>query len=85
MKIDRMEEVDCILDPSLQVICMSGALCHRLNLMYDPKVMLTMQSVNGGYNRSLGLVRNVPCTIGPITLHLQIHIIERASYNVLLG
>ena len=85
MKIDRTEEVDCILDPGSQVICMSGALCHRLNLMYDPKVTLTMQSANGGYDRSLGLVRNVPCTIGPITLYLQIHVIERASYDVLLG
>ncbi|EPS92720.1 hypothetical protein FOMPIDRAFT_1078700, partial [Fomitopsis schrenkii] len=44
-----------------------------------------MQSANGGVDRSLGLVKNVPCQIGPITLYLQIHVIQRASYDVLLG
>ena len=85
LTIDKSEDVDCILDPGSQVICMSAALCHKLGLMYDPMVTLSMQSANGGLDRSLGLIRNVPCSIGPITLYLQIHVIERASYDVLLG
>ncbi|TFY53763.1 hypothetical protein EVJ58_g9269 [Rhodofomes roseus] len=83
--IDRKEKVACILDPGSQVICMSEALCYHLGLAFDPTICLSMQSANGGVDRSLGLVHNVPCQVGPITLYLQIHVIRRASYDVLLG
>lgn len=85
LTIDRKEKVACILDPGSQVICMSEALCYHLGLSFDPTIVLSMQSANGGVDRSLGLVRNVPCQVGPITLYLQIHVIKRASYDVLLG
>ncbi|KZT63061.1 hypothetical protein DAEQUDRAFT_681052, partial [Daedalea quercina L-15889] len=85
LTIDRKEKVACILDPGSQVICMSEALCYHLGLSFDPTIILSMQSANGGVDLSLGLVRNVPCQVGPITLYLQIHVIKRASYDVLLG
>ncbi|KZT66696.1 hypothetical protein DAEQUDRAFT_746458 [Daedalea quercina L-15889] len=85
LTIDRKEKVACILDPGSQVICMSEALCYHLGLSFDPTIILSMQSTNGGVDRSLGLVRNVPCQVGPITLYLQIHVIKRASYDILLG
>jgi hypothetical protein len=49
---------------------MSEYVCNDLSLIYDPSVVLNMQSANGEVNQSLGLVHNVPMTIGKITLYL---------------
>ena len=53
--------------------------------VYDPAIKLNMQSANGTRDWSLGLARNVPFTIGTITLYLQVHIIDSPAYDILLG
>ena len=57
----------------------------ELGLIYDPAVILNMQSANGEVDRSLGLARNVPIQIGDITLYVQIHVIRNPAYDILLG
>ena len=59
--------------------------CMELGLIYDPAVILNMQSANGEVDRSLGLARNVPIQIGDITLYVQIHVICNPAYDILLG
>ena len=44
-----------------------------------------MQSANGKVDQSLGLARNIPFQIGPITLFLQAHVLCAPAYQVLLG
>jgi hypothetical protein len=44
-----------------------------------------MESANGHIEPSLGLARNVPCTLGGITFYLQIHVIQNPAYDMLLG
>ena len=53
--VDHQLKVECIIDPGSQVISMSEAVCLRLGLIYDPTVVLEMQSANGTTNYSLGL------------------------------
>lgn len=77
--------IESILDPGSQIISMSEAVCHELSLIYDPEVILTMQSANGTLDKSLGLARNVPVSIGDITLYLQIHVLRGPAYDILLG
>ena len=83
--INNKEEVDSIVDPSSQIVTMSEEVCHQLALAYDPDIKLNMQSAIGSINQSLGLARNVPCKLGPITLYLQIHVIRNPTYDILLG
>ncbi|ETW80155.1 hypothetical protein HETIRDRAFT_171353 [Heterobasidion irregulare TC 32-1] len=64
---------------------MSEGICNKLALIYDPEIVLNMQSANGEIDRSLGLARNVPFLISDITLYLQVHIIQNPAYDVLLG
>ena len=73
--VDHQQEVKCVIDPGSQVIAMSKGICNELALIYDPKIVLNMQSANGEIDKSLGLTRNVPFLIGDITLYLQVHII----------
>jgi len=78
-------KVESILDAGSQIIAMSEDVCHELSLAYDPTVILNMQSANGGVDPSLGLARNVPFLIGPLTFYLQVHVIRRPAYDILLG
>lgn len=83
--IDASEKTECILDPGCQIVAMSEQLCHSLCLAYDPSIKLNMISANGTTDWSLGLARNVPFTIGSMTLYMQTHIIRSPAYDVLLG
>jgi hypothetical protein len=83
--IDSTRRKECILDPGCQIIAMSEDTCHELALAYDPRIRLNMQSANGNTDWSLGLARNVPFTIGAITLYMQVHIINSPAYDILLG
>jgi len=83
--IDNTKRRECILDPGCQIVAMSEETCHALSLAYDPTIRLNMQSANGNTDWSLGLARNVPFTIGSVTLYMQVHIIASPAYDVLLG
>ena len=64
---------------------MAEDVCMDLTLIYDPAIILNMQSANGSIDKSLGLARNVPMRIGDITIYVQIHIIRNPAYDILLG
>ena len=83
--IDSTKRKECILDPGCQIVAMAEDVCHELSLVYDPTIRLNMQSANGSTDWSLGLARNVPFTIGSITLYMQVHIIGSPAYDILLG
>ena len=78
-------QVKSILDPGCQIVVMSEAVAVKIGLIYDPTVVLHMQSTNGQIDHSLGLARNVPFMIGDIPFYLQIHILCAPMYDVLLG
>jgi hypothetical protein len=83
--IDNQQQVEAIVDGGSQIIAMSEGVCHELALLYDPGIILRMQSANGAITPSLGLARNVPFRIGDIVLYLQVHILRNPAYDVLLG
>ncbi|KAG6881013.1 hypothetical protein C0995_003359, partial [Termitomyces sp. Mi166 len=56
--IDGKEEVECIVDSGSQIVSMSEEIAHHLGLVYDPMVVLNMQSANGAIDQSRGLARN---------------------------
>lgn len=83
--VDSTRRHECIVDPGCQIIAMADDVCHGLALAYDPKIRLRMQSANGTLDWSLGIARNVPFTLGTITLYMQVHIIPNPAYDILLG
>ena len=83
--VDSSQKKECTVDPGCQIIAMSENTCHSLGLAYDPMIRLNMESANGTFDWSMGLARNVPFTIGSVTLYLQVHVIRSPSYEILLG
>ncbi len=85
VKVDNQEVVECILDPGCQIVAMSDTVSHSLGIAYDPSIRIDMESANGTINQSLGIARNIPLQIGPITVHVQVHVIPSPAYDILLG
>jgi hypothetical protein len=83
--VDNNRKKECILDSGCQVVTMSKAVSHELGIPYDPTFRISMQSANGELDMSLGLARNVPFKIGPVTFYMQAHVIDSNAYEVLLG
>ena len=78
-------QVKSILDLGCHIVAMSEAVAVKVGLIYNPTVVLHMQSVNGQIDHSLGLACNVPFMIGDIPFYLQVHILCAPVYDVLLG
>jgi hypothetical protein len=85
LDINHQDTVESIIDPGSEIIAMSKDICHDLGLSYNPTIHMNLTSANGEVDQSLGLSCNVPCHIADITLFLQIHIVQKPAYNILLG
>ncbi|KAG6881484.1 hypothetical protein C0992_000969, partial [Termitomyces sp. T32_za158] len=85
LTVDNKSEVEAIVDSGSQIISMSADVANELGIIYNPAIHLNMQSANGTVDRSLGLAKNVECTIGDLTFYLQIHILRSPAYDILLG
>jgi hypothetical protein len=83
--INGVGEVESLLDPGSQIVSMSRAVAQMLQVPWDPDITVHMESANKSLEKTLGLAKNVPFVFGPITVYLQVHVIERVAYKVLLG
>jgi len=77
------EEV--LLDGGLQIVSMTKKVATANKVSWDPSLSIQMQSANGLLSRTCGLARNVPFTLGEVTVLLQVHVMDAAPYTVLLG
>jgi len=82
--ISEKSREESILDGGSQIVSMSKAAAESLGLTWDPKVLIHMQSTNRQFEKSLGLVKNIPFKFGTIVVYLQMHIINEPAYRVLL-
>ena len=83
--INGVGEVESLLDPGSQIVSMSRDVAMKLQVPWDPDIQVHMESANKTVEKTLGLAKNVPFVFGPITVYLQVHVIERVAYKVLLG
>jgi hypothetical protein len=83
--INGVGEVESLLDGGSQIVSMSRAVATALQVTWDPDITVHMESANKSLEKTLGLAKNVPFVFGPITVYLQVHVIEKVSYKVLLG
>jgi hypothetical protein len=83
--INRVGEVESLLDPGSQIVSMSKEVATALQVTWDPDIVVHMESANKSLEKTLGLAKNVPFVFGPITVYLQVHVIAKVAYKVLLG
>jgi hypothetical protein len=83
--INGVGQVESLLDPGSQIVSMSKEVAMALQIPWDPDIVVHMESANKTLEKTLGLAKNVPFVFGPITVYLQVHVIGKAAYKVLLG
>jgi len=83
--INHVGEVESLLDGGSQIVSMAKDVAVDLEIPWDPDITVQMQSANRSLEQTLGLAKNVPFLFGHITVYLQIHIMARPAYKVLLG
>ena len=54
-------------------------------ITWDPSLSIQLQSTNGSLSRTCGLAKNVPFTLGDVTVLLQAHVMVVVPYKILLG
>jgi hypothetical protein len=83
--INNVGEVESLLDGGSQIVSMSKEVAVELEIPWDPDITVQMQSANRTLEQTLGLAKNVPFLFGHITVYLQVHVMGRPAYKVLLG
>lgn len=78
-------EPECVLDGGAQVVLMRRDIWEKLQVPMTTNKAIRMESANTGLTTTLGLIENHPVQLGAITIYLQIHVVEEASFEVLLG
>jgi hypothetical protein len=76
---------EALLDNGSQIVSMSKEVAKSSQISWDPDSTINMQSANGQIESTCGLARNVPFRLGPITVYLQVHVMDTPAYRVLLG
>ena len=83
--INKSARAEVLLDTGSQICSMDADVARNLGLAWDPDVVIHLQSANRTVEKTLGLARNVEFDFGGVTAYIQLHIIRRPAYSVLLG
>lgn len=83
--IHRSARAEVLLDTGSQICSMDVEVARSLGLTWDPDVVIHLQSANRTTEKTLGLARNVEFDFGGVSAYIQLHIIRRPAYDVLLG
>jgi len=83
--VNRVSKEEVLLDSRSQIVSMTKKVTTVNKVAWDPNLSIQMQSANGSFSRTCRLARNVPFTLGEVTVLLQVHIMEEVPYTVLMG
>ncbi|EJU02069.1 hypothetical protein DACRYDRAFT_37675, partial [Dacryopinax primogenitus] len=73
------------LDSGSVLVAMNYNTWKDLKVPYYPDSVVNMESANNQATSTMGCVRNLRVTIGPISLFLQVHIVRESPFDLLLG
>ena len=83
--VNNVRQEEALLDSGSQIVSMSKEAAISLKMSWNPDISINMQSAQGHVEPMLGLAMDVPFTFGDLTVLLQVHIINKPSYKILLG
>lgn len=83
--VNGVREEEALLDGGSQIISISQEAAIASQIAWDPDTTINMQSANGQIEKTCGLARDVPFRMGSVTVYLQVHVVRKPAYRVLLG
>jgi len=85
MIVNRVGQEECLLDSGSMIVSMARERAVHFGLTWDPSIRINMESASNHLEKTLGLARNVRFAVGGINVFLQVHILEKPPYKILLG
>jgi hypothetical protein len=85
LTINRVGQEECLLDSGSMIVSMARESAVQLGLNWDPSIRVNMESASNHLEKTLGLARNVRFSVAGLQIYLQVHILEKPPYRVLLG
>ncbi|SJL11274.1 uncharacterized protein ARMOST_14677 [Armillaria ostoyae] len=73
--INGVKKFESLYYTGSQIVSMSEHITDQLGLIYDPDIVINMQSANKQVEKSLRIAKNVPFLFSDIMVYLQVHII----------
>jgi len=83
--VNGVGEEEVLLDSGLQIVSMTRKVAVANKVSWDPSLSIQMQSTDGLLSKTCRLARNVLFTLRGVIVLLQVHIMEKMPYTVLLG
>ena len=83
--VNNLGTEEALLDSGSQIVSMSREIAVEFGLTWNPDIVINMESAQGHVEPTLGLARDVPFQFGELTILLQIHVINKPAYKILLG
>ena len=78
-------EPECILDGGAQMVIIRRDVWERIGAPITADKAIKLEAANASTAFTLGMVENHPVRFGPVTVHLQMQVVEDAPFEVLLG
>ena len=78
-------DIECVLDQGSEIICMDKSIWRKITHSINPTVTMSMESANSQSNSTYGICENLRFTIGGMDLWFQVHVVENAPFQVLMG
>ncbi|KAF9470672.1 hypothetical protein BDN70DRAFT_845769, partial [Pholiota conissans] len=77
--------VEALVDNGSMILALRRDIWEKLGIPIRADHMMRMQSANLTSNDTMGLLHNLPLTIGGYTFYVQVQVIDDAPYELLLG
>jgi len=83
--VNNIGTEEALLDSGLQIVSVSRDTAVKWGFTWNPDIRINMESTQGHVEETLELARDVPFQFGDITILLQLNVINKPSYKLLLG
>ena len=77
--------VTCVLDQGAEIIAIRKDIWQKLGVPVRTDYLMTMESANKSKDATLGVIENLRFDFGAGEMLLQVQVIEKATFEVLLG
>jgi hypothetical protein len=77
--------ITCVLDSGSEIVAMPKRVWERLGLPIRSDHVMTMSSANTHTDATLGVLENLPLSFGTGKVCLQVQVLARANFDLLLG
>jgi hypothetical protein len=78
-------KVPAILDTSLQIIVIQHNIVQALRVPINYQQLIEMEGANGATNWMVGCAEDLPLQVSNMMVKVYMHVIEHASFGLLLG